>query len=135
MSKKRGTNHFNDDWCREERFKGWLARAKLSSSARCLLCNKDFSIANGGVSEIDSYRKAKGHRTKESTSKSVSRLTFRNPSQPSTSSELNIVPLDNLHAEIRWALKVVESGFFYCSCISLNELFKAMFGKNSNFNE
>ena len=42
--------------------------------------------------------------------------------------------LYNLHAEIRWTLKVVESGFSYRSCIGLNELFKAMFGKKLNFN-
>ena len=56
----------------------------MSSATKCLLCNKELSIANWGVSEIDSHRQVKGHRTKECASKSVSKLAFRNPSQSGT---------------------------------------------------
>ena len=126
MSKNsRGTNHFKEEWCTKDRFKAWLARSNLKDLAKCNLCNNHFSIANAGISEIDSHRKGKRHRELESNSKSLSKLTFKNPkevTQPSaSSSEINLIPLDVVLAEIR---------FSYRSCLGLNDLFKVIFAKD-----
>ena len=41
-----------------------------------------------------------------------------------------VLPVANLHAEIRWAMKVVQSHFSLRSCLDMNELFKTMFPDN-----
>ena len=66
---KRETKH-SAEW---KKTRSWLKRGDTPYSARCSLCNKQFSISGGGASQVVSHEKSQSHR-KATPSKTQSLL-------------------------------------------------------------
>ena len=45
-----------------EKTRAWLKRGKNPCSAQCNLCNKEFSVSGGGVSQVISHKKLQNHQ-------------------------------------------------------------------------
>ena len=56
---------FQPEWLRFPEFKNWLRRVKegpnAPNMASCALCNKNFSIASGGVRDVRSHSSSRHH--------------------------------------------------------------------------
>ena len=76
-NKVRGKNSFNSAWLDDDRFKAWLAAvSNRNHLARCKICNRNFKIDNGGVSNIISHTKSNKHIDLEKSSRLYSTLYF-----------------------------------------------------------
>ena len=152
MSNKfRGKNSFNSAWLDDDRFKAWLvAVPNRTDLARCKICNRNFKIDNGGVSNIISHTKSSKHIDLEKSSCLYSTLYFKKKEAPispdsttvtkltakdkasnnrNTTLENLRVPLSSTEAEIRWVLKVAMAQFTFHSYLDIKDLFISMFGE------
>ena len=50
---------YSSEW---EKTHTWLKRGEGLHSARCILCNKQFSLSGGGVSQVMSHEKSQSHQ-------------------------------------------------------------------------
>ena len=149
MSNKVGKNSFNSAFD-DDRFKAQLAAVpNRNDLARCEICNRNFKIDNGGVSNIISHTKSNKHIDLEKSSRLYSTLYFKKIEAPiSTDSTTGAkstakdkasnrkkplenlrVPLSSTETEIRWVLKVVMAQFTFRSCLDIKDLFISMFGE------
>ena len=150
-NKVRGKNSFNSAWLDDDRFKAWLAAVpNRNDLARCKICNRNFKIDNGGVSNIISHTKSNKHIDLEKSSRSYSTLYFKKKEAPISTDSTTVtkstakdkasnnrnttlenlrVPLSSTEAEIRWVLKVVMAQFTFRSCLDIKDLFISMFGE------
>lgn len=55
---------FREDW--KQTFQ-WLTNAESQFSARCKMCNKDFSISHGGLSDVKHHDKGNEHKKRLSS--------------------------------------------------------------------
>ena len=109
---------------------------------------KDIDVSNMGESALKSHAGSKKHQSRSSTEPTHSLSLFdrgkneknkemsansengKRENKPTSSSQKTIddtVTRDVLFAEIRFALKTVESNYSQRSCENINELFKVMF--------
>lgn len=53
---------YSKGWEQTPEFKDWLAPVSSNQSkAKCLWCNSEFSVANGGKSDVTGHSKSKKH--------------------------------------------------------------------------
>ena len=125
------------------RFMGWLQKVDNIHSARSSYCCKTFDIGNMGKSALRSHMKGKKHCERAPSSNSQSFFNHSSNSSTTVSSSASssttpssnnvglvdsmIINTSTVHAEIRWALKVVLSKFSRRSCDDIAELFATMF--------
>ena len=149
MSRKSKQTYFQEAWLTCSEFSFWIARGKVNTEARCKLCKSNFELSNMGVISVKSHNKSKGHqklvrekeqianffkkKTKE-IDQSVpldSEVTESVPDSQSSSIQTTISSSfkdgGKLHAEIRWCLKHVLSGYSGNSMNGSCELFGLMF--------
>ena len=118
---------YNKSW--ESQFNWIKFCSKDVHSVHCKLCQKDFSIRGGGVSQIKSHATSKLHLAREKEREGQSyfskdadnSIQINNP-KISLSAEEEI-----RKAEIIHALKCVESNYSFASTSNAREKFKAMF--------
>ena len=140
-NKVRGKNSFNSLWLDVDRFKAWLAAVpNRYDLARCKICNRNFKIDNGGVSNIISHTKSNKHINLEKSCRSYCTLYFKKKEAPISTASTTVTkstakdkapnnPLSSTEAEIRWVLKVVMAQFTFRSCLDIKDLFISMFGQ------
>lgn len=74
MSKR--STHFNNSWLQKQECSAWLAEGRLSTEAKCLLCNAVFSIAGSGFSQVQQHAQSKKHVLATGACSSQSKLGF-----------------------------------------------------------
>ena len=113
----------------ESQFNWIKSCSKDVHSVHCKLCQKDFSISGGGVTQIKSHATSKLHLAREKEREGQSHFSkdahnsiqINNPKiSLSTEEEIR-------NAEIIQALKCVESNYSFASTSNDGERFRAMF--------
>ena len=103
-------------------------------TAKYELGQKIFKIDIARVSNVVSHSQGKIYKSRVKTASLYSTLTFKLKTAVSSSEKSTIINvnfkklLESTHAEIRWAIKCVTSQFSFRLCISINDLFREMFG-------
>ena len=113
-----------------------MAVPNRNDLVRCKICNRNFKIDNGGVSNIISHTKSNKHIDLEKSPRSYSTLYFKKKeasistdsttvtkstvknkasNNRNTTLENSWVPLSSTEAEIGWLLKVVMARSIYFS--------------------
>ena len=140
--------YFSDLWLKISQYKDCL-RKKDDVSGQCSYCAKDIDVFNMGESALKSHAGSKKHQSRSPTEPNNSLSFFdrgkneknkemstnsekdKRENKPTSSDQKAIdgtFTRDNvLFAEIRFALKTVESNYSQRSCENINELFKVMF--------
>lgn len=54
-------NKFNDDWMKDF---SWLKPSRDEFKAKCIACGSDFSILNGGITDVKKHMKTSKHQSK-----------------------------------------------------------------------
>jgi hypothetical protein len=144
---------FQDSWLSNPDFKGWLqAVASDKRSAHCSLCQKTFSIANSGVTQVMSHSKGTKHKDKvkaEADNMRATPLTEFYAAKPSTTtssasssgapkakSQLSLIESRQLanavaKAEILSTLNAVNNHHSFRSQEANNSLYREMFPDSS----
>ena len=137
---------FLDSWLKNPRYSSWIAPGKADTLVRCKWCCKDVDISNMDESALKSHMKGKKHIYHTPSDNCQSLNTHFQKSkkneEPTTGQVITNSALvtnknqaardmfikENVtRAEIRWALKTVESKFSLRSCEGTNALSREMF--------
>lgn len=58
-----GQCSFNPAWAKDPQFKDWLeAVTGKPTQAKCRVCMKQFSVANGGIAQVKIHAKGEKHK-------------------------------------------------------------------------
>lgn len=100
----------------------WLAPTRDNpNEARCILCDKAFSIGHGGINDVNKHNNSLKHIAKEKDSKTSKKINVCFPS--AASSELNLKTV----AELSLVYHTVRHGISYNSMDCCNKLIKTVF--------
>ena len=142
--------YFSDLWLKLPQYKDWL-RKKDDITWKCSYCAKDIDVSNTGESPLKSHAERIKHRSRSPTEPNP--LSFFDGSKNEKNKEMSansgqktitftktklklkirtitfstFTRVNVSFAEIRCALKTVESNYSQRSCENTNELFKIMF--------
>ncbi|KAB0805327.1 hypothetical protein PPYR_02297 [Photinus pyralis] len=120
-SKKR-RNYFNNDW---QQTYSWLLKGKEEGTAKCIACNSEFSIANGGVYDVKKHMKTGKHiKQVENSARTPNILSFFNSTSTATSTKNNY---RTAAAEACFAYHTVQHAHSYNSANCSNSLFSVIF--------
>ncbi|XP_031327822.1 uncharacterized protein LOC116159067 [Photinus pyralis] len=120
-SKKR-RNYFNNDW---QQTYSWLLKGKEEGTAKCIACNSEFSIANGGVYDVKKHMKTGKHiKQVENSARTPNILSFFNSTSTAASTKNNY---RTAAAEDCFAYHTVQHAHSYNSANCSNSLFSVIF--------
>ena len=143
------SSHFQDIWLSDDSYKGWVRKTNSDTEVKCNYCQNTFSIENMGEGALKSHAKGKKHKSRspvtsgslaqvvqssQSSSSSQSSTSSSSADDPSSSKKSSQSRIDDsfskenvMHAEMRWALHVIESRASQRSCDGMSDLFATMF--------
>ena len=121
------SSHFNTTWMEKEECRSWLAKGQLSTEARCLLCDTNFSIAHSGYGQVQQHARSAKHVTKMKAGSNQSRLTVSDTGtvtlKPGSG---RLLCHDDMvcRAEIVMLLRLVKHNYSFSSYDDLTDVLK-----------
>ena len=121
---------YSAEW---EKTRSWLKRGDTPYSARCSLCNKQFSISGGGASQVVSHEKSQSHRkaTPSKTQSLLSILPTGHMTHTHRGAEILTPVMQALKAEIIETLHKTEYNHSFSSAEKDGERYCLMFPGHS----
>lgn len=74
MSKVKRNTHFNNSWTLKTECCTWLVASRLSTEARCTICDTTFSVASSGFAQVQQHATTSKHRAKLTTTSNQTKL-------------------------------------------------------------
>ena len=65
--------HFNLIWLNDPNYSNWLVATRDSSSVKCKLCNRTFTLSNMAKGALESHKSGKKHQEQESVQTQANR--------------------------------------------------------------
>jgi len=122
---------FDEQWLRDSRFCGWIAKSPVSSSeAFCNICKKSFSVANGGIYQVVQHNEGLRHIDLMKASAGQPRFHFAGGvMHMQSSSGLRVLSQEDQisKAEILFLLRLVKHNHSFSSCDDLSLVLRAAF--------
>lgn len=119
MSRKRGVNVFNENLKEKYLF---IKKTIGDSDVRCDVCTKDFNIAHGGKSDIESHIKSMHHQNALKLASSSHSLTEYFKSATLAKSDLEIAACEGV-----WAYHVIQSNLSFRSTDCSSKIIRSCF--------
>jgi len=125
MSKR--STHFNKSWKLRSECSDWLSEGQLTTDAKCVLCDVEFSIAGAGFPQVLQHARGSKHMSKASVTRNQAKLHVSETGTVTTKpgSGQNLCHDDLVtRAEIVLLYRLIKHNFSFSSNDDLTDILK-----------